>query len=60
MKAAGMMYELIAYPEAQHAFTNPAQDGVKLPGAKYNEYADKASNEEMLKFFEKVFAEKKK
>jgi dienelactone hydrolase len=58
MKAAEAKYELIAYPEAQHAFTNPAQDGVKLPGAKYNEYADKASNEAMLKLFAKLFEKK--
>lgn len=58
MKAAQVKYELIAYPEAVHAFTNPAQDGVKLSGAKYNEYADKASNEAMLKLFAKLFEKK--
>jgi len=58
MDDAGAKYEVISYPGAKHAFTNPQADvnGKKfnIPIA-YNEKADKESWEEMKKLFNKVF-----
>ena len=51
---AGIKYEIVTYPDATHAFTNPASDenGKKfnIPIA-YNEKADKESWEKMKEFF---------
>lgn len=51
---AGVKYEIVTYPDATHAFTNPASDenGKKfnIPIA-YNEKADKESWEKMKEFF---------
>ena len=58
MKEAGADYTFIGYPEAQHGFTNPqaTKNGEKfgIPTA-YDAKADKASWEEMLKFFNRIF-----
>lgn len=58
MDAAGADYKFVSYPEAQHGFTNPkaTENGKKfgIPTA-YNEEADKASWQEMLKFFNQIF-----
>ena len=58
MEEAGVDYQFISYPEAQHGFTNPqaTENGKKfgIPTA-YDEKADKASWEEMLKFFSQIF-----
>ena len=58
MDAAGVNYKFISYPETQHGFTNPqaTERGKKfgIPIA-YNEKADKASWEEMIKFFNQIF-----
>ena len=58
MDEAGVNYQFISYPNAQHGFTNPqaTENGKKfnIPTA-YNEQADKASWEEMLKFFKTIF-----
>ncbi len=58
MKAAGADFQLISYPGAMHAFTNPEADllGKKfdLPIA-YNAKADKESWSEMKKFFSTIF-----
>ncbi len=60
MTAADVEFKSIEYPGATHAFTNPeaTELGKKfnIPIA-YNEAADKASWEEMKKFFARVFAE---
>jgi dienelactone hydrolase len=54
MGSAGVGYRFINYPDAKHAFTNPAatENGKKfgIPLA-YNEKADKMSWKEMKKFF---------
>jgi len=59
MDSAGVDYKFISYPDAQHGFTNPqaTENGKKfnIPTA-YNEEADKASWEEMLRFFNRIFA----
>lgn len=58
MDAAGASYQIIVYPGALHAFTNPAatENGKKfgLPLA-YNEEADEKSWGELLRFLERVF-----
>jgi dienelactone hydrolase len=58
MDSAGVKYEFKNYPDAVHAFTNPAatENGKKfnIPIA-YNEKADKESWEEMKTVLKKVF-----
>jgi dienelactone hydrolase len=58
MKAAGVDYEFIDYPDAVHAFTNPAAtakgEEFELPLA-YNEAADKASWDQLMKFLEALY-----
>ncbi|AJW62756.1 Carboxymethylenebutenolidase [Elizabethkingia miricola] len=58
MDSAGVKYEFVNYPGAIHSFTNPDATAVgkkyKLKVA-YNEAADKASWEEMITFFNKIF-----
>jgi len=56
MKDAKVDYRLIKYPGAMHGFTNPDNKGIDPPGALYNEAADKASWEEMQKFFKEIFS----
>ncbi|MBI5657023.1 MAG: dienelactone hydrolase family protein [Geobacter sp.] len=59
MQAAGADFQVISYPGAKHSFTNPDADRIakefKLPIA-YNAAADKASWEELQKFFSEIFA----
>jgi dienelactone hydrolase len=58
MDKAGVIYKVVTYPGAKHAFTNPDADKYgqefKLPLA-YNAVADKASWEEGLKFLDDSF-----
>lgn len=54
MKDAKVDYRLIKYPGAMHGFTNPDNKNVP-PGLLYNEAADKASWDEMQKFFKEIF-----
>ncbi|OPC06189.1 dienelactone hydrolase [Elizabethkingia ursingii] len=58
MDSAGVQYKFVNYPGAIHSFTNPDATAVgkkyKLKVA-YNEVADKASWEEMITFFNKIF-----
>jgi dienelactone hydrolase len=55
MKDAGVDYQLVSYPGAVHAFTQKAAGNDNSKGAAYNEAADKASWEEMMRFFAKIF-----
>lgn len=58
MDSAGVQYQFINYPGAIHSFTNPDATAVgKKYNLKvaYNEAADKASWEEMITFFNKIF-----
>lgn len=59
METANANMQFIGYPNAKHAFTNPAATAIgekyKLD-IKYNEAADKASWDEMKKFLARVFA----
>ena len=58
MDSIGAGYSVIRYPNATHAFTNPAstENGKKfgLPIA-YNAAADSASFNDMMSFFDKIF-----
>jgi dienelactone hydrolase len=54
MRDAGVDWRLIKYGGAVHAFTQPMADG-SLPGAKYNERADKRSWADMKSFFAEIF-----
>jgi dienelactone hydrolase len=54
MDAAGVKYNLIVYPGAKHAFTNPNAAQYGMPQLAYNADADKKSWAEMLKFFKQV------
>ncbi len=61
MDKAGVIYRVVTYPGARHAFTNPDADKYgqefKLPLA-YNAAADKASWEEGLAFLAEAFKAK--
>ena len=54
MDDAGVKYEMVLYPDAKHAFTNPDADKYakefNIPIG-YNEKADKESWEKMKEFF---------
>jgi len=54
MRAANVDWRLIKYGGAVHSFTQPMADG-SLPGAKYNERADKRSWEDMKLFLAEIF-----
>jgi len=54
MRDAGVDWRLIKYGGAVHSFTQPMADG-SLPGAKYNERADKRSWADMKSFFAEIF-----
>lgn len=57
MSDAGVDYRFIDYPNAKHAFTNPAatENGKKFGAPlEYNKSADRKSWKEMKKFFKKV------
>jgi len=59
-EAAKVDWYMVTYAHAQHAFTNPDADKVKIPGIGYNAIAAKRSWEEMQRFFDEKFATKKK
>ena len=54
MRDANVDWRLIKYGGAVHSFTQPMADG-SLPGAKYNERADKRSWADMKNFLGEVF-----
>jgi dienelactone hydrolase len=55
MTAAGAKYEVIEYPGAKHAFTNPDADKAGVPGLAYNAKADQESFAALLKLMSEVF-----
>ncbi|HVI96850.1 MAG TPA: dienelactone hydrolase family protein [Anaeromyxobacter sp.] len=55
MKSAGARFEVITYPNAMHAFTNPDADKAGVPGLKYDAQADKESWQAATQFLKKVF-----
>jgi dienelactone hydrolase len=54
MRDANVDWRLIKYGGAVHSFTQPMADG-SLPGAKYNERADKRSWQDMKSFLAEIF-----
>ena len=56
MTEAGADWQVIIYGGAKHAFTNPASDGIPLPGFGYSPFADRRSWAAMQSFFSEVFA----
>ena len=55
MQDAKADWQLVAYGNAVHSFTNPDADGFNIPGVKYNAAADKRSWEAMKGFFHEIF-----
>jgi len=55
MRDAEVDWQLVFYGGAVHAFTQPEVDKDNLPGAKYNERADKRSWQAMQDFFADIF-----
>ena len=55
MQAAQADWQLVAYGNAVHSFTNPEVDKVNLEGARYNRDADRRSWKAMQVFFGEIF-----
>jgi dienelactone hydrolase len=55
MRDSGVDWQIAFYGGAVHAFTQPDVDKLNLPGAKYNEKADKRSWQAMKDFFGEIF-----
>ncbi|MGB7158650.1 MAG: dienelactone hydrolase family protein [Tepidisphaeraceae bacterium] len=55
MQDARADWQLVAYGNAVHSFTNPNADKFGIPGVAYNEKADKRSWEAMKGFFAEIF-----
>jgi dienelactone hydrolase len=55
MTDAGAQVEVVQYPGAKHAFTNPQAGKAGMPALAYNAKADKQSFEKTLTFFKSVF-----
>ncbi|MEN0020178.1 MAG: dienelactone hydrolase family protein [Planctomycetota bacterium] len=57
MESAGVDYQFIAYAGAVHSFTNVAADDYGIPGAGYDEDADRRSWQHMQLVFDEAFAD---
>ncbi len=55
LQDAKVSYHLVRYPDVVHAFTQKMAGNDPSKGAAYDEKADKASWEEMRKFFDRLF-----
>jgi len=55
MRDSGVDWQIVFYGGAVHAFTQFDVDKYNLPGAKYNEKADKRSWQAMKDFFAEIF-----
>ncbi len=55
MRDSKVDWQIVFYGGAVHAFTQPDVDRLNLPGAKYNERADKRSWQAMKDFFAEIF-----
>jgi dienelactone hydrolase len=55
MRDSKVDWQITFYGGAVHAFTQPSVDALNLPGAKYNESADKRSWQAMKNFFAEIF-----
>ncbi|MGH7939709.1 MAG: dienelactone hydrolase family protein [Limisphaerales bacterium] len=57
MRDSKVDWQITFYGGAVHAFTQPGVDKFNLPGAKYNESADRRSWQAMKDFFAEIFNE---
>jgi len=57
MRDSKVDWQITFYGGAVHAFTQQSVDKLNLPGAKYNESADKRSWQAMKNFFAEIFGE---
>jgi len=55
LTAAGADWQIHAYGNTVHAFTNPAADDPQM-GTVYSESADRRSNQALMNFLQEVFA----
>lgn len=55
LTAAGADWQVHAYGNTVHAFTNPAADNPQM-GTVYNELADRRSNQALMNFLQEIFA----
>jgi dienelactone hydrolase len=55
MKKANADCKVIHYPNAKHAFTNPAADNAGIDALGYNKAADEKSWQDMQAFFKEIF-----
>ena len=55
LDAAKVVWFLVGYAQAVHAFTHPDADSDKIPGVGYNAKAAKRSWDEMSRFFQVQF-----
>ena len=55
MRQAGVDWQLTAYGNAVHAFTNPGAGNDNSRGVAYNEKADRRSWQSMTEFFREIF-----
>jgi len=58
VQKAGLDWQLVAYGDAVHTFTNPAAGTDKSAGAAYDEAAAQRSWQHMRLFFDEIFANK--
>jgi dienelactone hydrolase len=58
MRESGADWQLVAYGDAVHTFTNPKAGSDKSTGSAYNEKADRWSWKNMQAFFDEVFKRK--
>lgn len=56
LRQAGADWQLIVYGNAQHSFTNPDVDALKMKGFNYDKPADERSWAAMSAFFKEIFA----
>ena len=54
MRAAKIDWRMILYSGAGHSFTNPAADGLNMPGFAYHEPTDRRSWRAMLDLFDET------
>lgn len=57
MREAGADWQSVDFGGAQHCFTEIGEDGIKLPGCKYDERTARRSHEMMENFFDERFGD---
>ncbi len=57
MREAGVDWQSVDFGGALHCFTEPSEDGIKLPGCKYDERTARRSYAMMESFFDERFSD---